>query len=402
MHWLAWAGGLGLGVLLGMACAGEAGGTCPVGALDCECTTGGACDPGLSCIADKCVLIECAVGSEACECTNGGACDPGLECQNNVCVDADGTSNGPGPTSNTDDGPSTVTGDDGSSSSDDGIKLDVGASDLNVGPCKQTGCTRVDMLFALDSSLSMGEEIAALAASQAFTAIVEDLEGLNCGGIEYRIGLTNDNDGGFISTIAAPWFDSGEMTADEIANAFTSSANTVLGNGGTDPGCEHVLSSSLAALALDTTGFLRPDALLVLVLVTDVDDYGAYDQQGFGGPCNGFLCTEPVQPVGDVYDALITLKGGDPQAVATIVVAGDPAVQEGINACGQPATCCGGGLECGQAHHASRLYEFAGMQAGMNGFTGNICDGAGQIPLIIQDALTNNIDLACQTFEPEG
>jgi hypothetical protein len=399
MRWIAWTGGLGLGVLLGLACNGEAGGTCSIGSLNCECTAGGACDAGLSCIADKCILIECAVGSEGCRCTDGGACDSGLECHDGVCVDADGTGGGPGPTSLTgDDDPGTADG----GSSDDGIKLDVGASDLPFGPCKETGCTQVDMLFALDSSLSMSEEIQALAASQAFTAIVHDLEELNCG-VDYRIGLTNDNDGGFISTAAVPWFDSNEMTADEIASAFSSSANTVLGTGGTAIGCEHVLSSSLATLALDTTGFLRPDALLVLVLITDVDDYGYYDQMGFGGFCNGFLCTEVPQPVANIYDSLVTLKGGTPEAVAAIVVAGDPTITEGLNSCGQPATCCGVGLgECGQAHHAPRLYEFAAMLTGSNGFTGNICNGAQQIPLLIQEALTNDIDLACQTFEPEG
>jgi hypothetical protein len=385
-------------VLVGLACGGEAGSDCPVGGLDCACTTGGACDPGLTCVADKCLLVECAVGSEGCTCTGGGACDPGLGCENGMCVDADGTGGGPGPSSITDDGPATADGD----SSDDGIKLDVGASDLPSGPCKETGCTQVDMLFAIDSSASMMAEIAALSASQAFTAIVQDLEELNCG-VEYRIGLTNDNDAGFIGANGQPWFDSNEMTADEIASAFTTAAGTVLPTGNTAIGCEHVLSSSLAALALDTTGFLRPDALLVLVLITDVDDYGFYDQQGFGGPCNGFLCTEPVQPVADIYDSLVTLKGGDPAGLAAIVVAGDPAVMEGLNTCQQPASCCGVGLgECAEAHHAPRLWEFASMQAGSNGFTGNICEGAGQIPVLIQDALTNNIDLACQTYEPEG
>jgi hypothetical protein len=278
----------------------------------------------------------------------------------------------------------------------------VGSSDLPGGNCK-TGCSQVDMLFALDSSLSMSEEIQALAASQAFTAIVQDLEELNCG-VEYRIGLTNDNDAGFIGANGEPWFDSNTMTADEIASAFTTAAGTVLPTGNTAIGCEHVLSSSLAALALDTTGFVRPDALLVLVLITDVDDYGYYDQMGFGGFCDGFLCTENFQPVTDIYDSLVTLKGGNPEALAAIVVAGDPGVTEGMNTCGQPASCCGVGLgECAQAHHAPRLYEFAAMQAGMNGYTGNICEGMGtNVPMFVQDALTNNIDLACQTFEPEG
>lgn len=348
------------------------------------------------------MLLDCPVGSEGCPCTGGGSCDPGLSCNGGMCTDGSGTGPGSGPGS----GPMTAT-DDGTGTSDtDGVKLDVGTADSSGGMCRQTGCTAIDMLFAIDSSLSMGEEIAALAASQAFTAIVQDLEGLNCGDIDYRIGLTNDNDGSFIGSGANgnPWFDSGEMTPDEIATAFTNAANSILGAGGTAIGCEHVLSTSLSTLALDTTGFLRSEALLVLVLITDVDDYGYYDQAG-SGYCEGLpvsLCPVVPEPVSDIYDQLITLKDGEPEGLAAIVVAGDPNVTEGANLCGQPASCCGGGFECGQAHHAPRLWDFASMQTGMNGFTGNICNGAAQIPVLIQDALTNNIDLACQTYEPEG
>jgi len=403
MQWRSWALAGGLGVLAGWAC-GEPAQDCAVGSQGCPCTGGGACDPGLTCVGDTCRLVDCPVGSESCPCTGGGVCDPGLVCgANDLCGrgDGPGTSNGPGP--------SSATGDDGPATGDDddtgGIKLDVGAADSTGDDCMQTGCTAIDMLFAIDSSLSMGEEIGALAASGAFTAIVQDLEQLNCG-IDYRIGLTNDNNGGFIGSGANghPWFDSLEMTPEAISMGFTAAASTVLGNGGTAIGCEHVLSSARSTLALDTTGFLRPEALLVLVLITDVDDYGYYDQAG-SGFCEGLpvsLCATMPQPVETIYDQLVTLKGGEPEALATIVVAGDPGIMEGTNACGQPATCCGGGFECGQAHHAPRLWEFAGMQVGMNGFTGNICEGANQVPVMIQDALTDNIDLACQTYEPEG
>ncbi|MCX4247733.1 hypothetical protein [Paraliomyxa miuraensis] len=398
MRWLAWAGGLGLGLLAGWACGTGSETDCAVGSLECACTTGGACDPGLTCVNDKCILIDCPVGREGCPCTGGGACDPGLTCEGDTCVDGDGTGGGPGPSSM-----SMSMGDATADEDSGGLKLDVGSNDLPVGPCSQTGCTRVDMLFAIDSSLSMNEEIQALAASQAFTAIVQDLEDLNCGGIEYRIGITNDNNGGFIGSGGQPWFDSNDMTQEEIASAFSSAALSVPCANCTPIGCEHVLSTALSTLALDTSGFLRPDALLVLVLITDVDDYGYYDQMGFGGFCDGFLCTQTPQPVDTIYDQLVTLKGGDPAAVAAVVVAGDPTIMEGLNTCGQPATCCGVGLgECAQAHHAPRLYEFADMQAGTNGYAGNICDGAAQIPLMIQDALTNNVDLACQTYEPPG
>ncbi|MCA9654406.1 MAG: VWA domain-containing protein [Myxococcales bacterium] len=391
MRWLAWAGALGIGVIAGWACNGSAS-DCSIGSQGCDCTAGGACDPNLTCIDGTCVVVDCPVGGFGCPCTGGGACDPGLSCVDDVCTDEGGGTGNTVPTTN----------DDGTGDESGGFKLDVGGGDVPLGECNETGCTQVDMLFAIDSSLSMSEEIQALTASGAFNSIVTTLENLNCG-VEYRVGVTNDNDGGFIGFGGNPWFDSTTMTPEQIQQAFSTAAGSILGSGGTAIGCEHVLSSARSTLALDTSGFLRSDALLVLVLITDVDDYGYYDQQGFGGPCDGFLCTEVPQPVQQIYDQLVTLKGGVPEALATIVVAGDPDVTEGNNTCGQPATCCGVGLgECAQAHHAPRLWEFASLMVGSNGFTGNICEGAAQVPLLIQDALGNNIDLACQTYEPEG
>ena len=60
---------------------------CPVGALGCPCTAGGACDPSLTCEAGLCVE-GCAVGMEGCACTLGGACDAGLVCEAETCVPA--------------------------------------------------------------------------------------------------------------------------------------------------------------------------------------------------------------------------------------------------------------------------------------------------------------------------
>ncbi len=380
-----------------MSCGGGSGSDCQVGSLDCMCMPGQGCDPGLTCVGGFCRDDDGGT-------TGGGTASATASETQSPTSDPTSADSDP---SATDSGVDTTTGSESGEDTME-LKLDVGsASDLPIGRCTETGCKAVDMLFALDSSLSMSEEIQALAASQAFSAIIEDLEGLNCGNIEYRIGLTNDNDGGFIGWNGKPWFDSTEMTAQEIAAAFSAAANTVLGNGGTAIGCEHVLSSAADLLASDNTGFLRDDALLVLVLVTDVDDYGYYDQLGWEGctgglcPCN-LLCATSGQPVQTIHDNLVALKGGDAAGVSAIVIAGDPSVPAGANFCGQPASCCGNGLECGQAHHAPRLWEFADLQTGSNGYTANICAGAQQVPAAIQDALENNIDLACQAFEPEG
>jgi len=356
---------------------------------------------------------ECTIGAEGCECTGGGACDPGLQCLSSVCVNAgpdfeegadaetgdDNTSDPTGdgdPTGNEDP---TGDGDPSGDGDGDGPKLDTIEDDTGAddAPC-ETGCSKVDVLFALDGSLSMSEEINALKASQAFMGIIDALEGLNCGGIDYRIGVTGDNNNGWVIpggwADPNPWFDSADYTPTEMAAHFQAAATVVGNSGGAPLGCEHVLSSSVTLLSTDNSGFVRDDALLVLVFMTDVDDYGAYDQLG-GNDC-GLGCNTPGQPVATLYNTLVNLvKKGEPAALATIVIAGDPTVNFMLNGCGQPQSC-------GTAYHADRLYEFANLQAGMNGVTADICDGAAAVPAAIEAALTDNIDLACQEFEPVG
>jgi hypothetical protein len=357
-------------------------------------------------LMEGCKGEECSIGAEACPCTGGGGCDLGLVCLSGVCVNAgpdelgdnndeadESTSSGNTTnTTNTSD-PST------SDTTDTGPKLDTLVEEETTSdqPCVDTGCKKVDMLFALDGSLSMIEEINALKAGQAFLGIVDALESLNCGGIDYRIGVTGDNDDGFMVpnnwAEPEPWFDSGAFTAAEISVHFQAAA-TKIGNGGGAPlGCEHVLTSAVNLLGNDSTGFLREDALLVLVMVTDVDDYGAYDQQG-GNSC-GLGCPDAGPPVQTLYDTLVSLKADDPAGVATIVIAGDPTSNAGVNICNQPQSCQ-------TAFHADRLYEFASLHAGTNGFTADVCDGAGAVPQAVQTALGENIDLACQEFEPVG
>jgi hypothetical protein len=359
---------------------------------------------------------QCVVGAEGCECTAGGACDPGLVCLSKTCVnagpnydtgaDAETSGNNTDPTGDGDgdggDGDGDPSGDgdgDGGDGDGDGPKLDLGDNDSGE-LCVETGCKKVDMLFALDGSLSMIEEINALKTGQAFLGIVDALENLNCGGIDYRIGVTGDNNNGWITpnnwAYPNPWFDSAEFTPAQMSVHFQAAATKVGNSGGAPLGCEHVLSSAVALLGTDQSGFIREDALLVLVLMSDVDDYGWYDQLG-GNSC-GLGCQTPGQPVATLQNTLVTLKGGDPAGVAAIVIAGDPTNNAGANFCNQPQSC---GPPT-SAYYAERLYEFAALQAGNNGFTADICDGAAAVPQAVLTALTDNIDLACQVFEPVG
>lgn len=320
----------------------------------------------------------CTVGAEGCPCTQGGACDPGLTCLSDLCVDTN-----------------AGTGGDGAGG---------GFSTGSGGDC-QTGCSKLDVLFAVDHSGSMQEEIAALGATSAFSEVVSELAAVNCGNIGFRVGLTDDNDRGFIVppgwSGASPWFDSDALDMGALATAFNQAAGQLLGGPETPTGCEHVLTSATNLLKNDSTGFVREDALLVLVLITDVDDYGAYDQGVVQcqviGPQQG--CTTPPPPLNMLHDDLLALKANDPKGLAAIIVAGDPSINAGVNICNQPASCCGQ-LDCDGAFHADRLWTFAAGLDGMNGYTSNICNGAGSVPTAVQDAFANNIDLACKGFDP--
>lgn len=63
-------------------------------------------------LACGCVVIDpdatlCAIGGVDCACTLGGGCDPGLVCESDKCVDPNGTSTGPAVTTGDESGPSS-------------------------------------------------------------------------------------------------------------------------------------------------------------------------------------------------------------------------------------------------------------------------------------------------------
>ena len=380
--WLSWLVGAGVG--LAWACGGGSADDCPVGSNGCSCTDGNGCDPGLSCFGGTCSPTS---GDDDGSGSDGSATVTASASNSNSATQASADDD---PTAD-DDADSTV-GPSTTDSTGDGPKLDVGSGETGL---PGSGCQRVDMLFVLDSSGSMIDERQALAATDAFTSIVETLSGINGGGIEYRIGVSDDKDGGFESFGGDPWFDSTELTVDQMAIAFNGAVGQISG----EPplGCEHVLTSAVDLLDGDATGFVREDALLVLVLVTDVDDYGAYDQDGF---CiDGLGCTTVPDPVAELTTRLVDdVKGGQMDGVAAIVVAGDPNVNAGVNFCNQPGSCgCAGG-DCA-IFHADRLWDFTEM-LGANGYAADLC--LTSVPEAVETALTDSIDLACMNFEPEG
>jgi type IV secretory pathway VirB2 component (pilin) len=389
---LAWTLGFGVAVGIGWGCAKDVAGEqdCPVGSIGCPCTGGGTCDVDLSCVGEVCMDIDNATMSST--------------------VTATGT---PGdPTATT-----TGTGGETSSTSDSGLFPDFGAFETDTGPV--AGCRAVDMLFVLDASGSMAQERNALAAVSAFSQIIGTLEGINGGGINYRIGLTDDNDNGWYvpSTWVQPnpWFDKQEFDAQIIAGAFNGAVQQLGLAGGAPAGCEHVLTSGIDLLAGDTTGFVRENALLVLVLLTDVDDHGAYEQPG-GFDCQALIdagypefvpegCMQT--PTGlDVLESRLVddVKGGVAESVAVIAIAGDPEADAGVNFCDQPGSCgCApdpilGVNDCA-VFHATRIGQFVD-DLGENGVFDDLCTG--NVPDTVRTVIESRVDQICMDYEPEG
>ncbi len=383
-------------LLLGLACGNDGTqdtSTCTVGSAGCKCTAGGGCDPGLTCASDTCVDL----GSVGTDTSSGGAPTTGGTVDAGSASDTQTATSAP---TTTDVSTSTSTGTSDATSTDSGPKLDVGVETTTGQPV--VGCTKIDMLFVLDGSGSMIEERGALGAINAFTDIVDTLSNLN-GDIDYRIAVTTDNDDGYVNPNNCwdqpnKWIDSVGNTPAAVAKSFNC-AVTGFGNNNFEAalGCEHVLTSAVDLLDGDASGFVRDDALLVLVMVTDVDDYGAYDQIG-GNTC-GVGCNTKPPPLAGLYQRLVDkVKGGKPDGVAAIVIAGDPTVNNGMNFCSQPGSCGCNGLDCG-VFHADRLYDFTTM-LGTNGYAADLCAGTQAVPKAVKTALTESIDLACMKFDP--
>jgi len=185
------------------------------------------------------------------------------------------------------------------------------------------GRQALDLLFVIDNSRSMEDEQTALAANfDRFIAILENTDGglpdLHLGVISTDVGTGRSDvggcdgegddgrlqatprgacsapDGSFLRSFGN---DDGSRTTNfegELGDAFACIAR--LGTGGC--GFEQPLESMRRALAPDNVanaGFLRDDALLAVVFITDEDDCSARDPALFDagepiGPFDDFRC----------------------------------------------------------------------------------------------------------------
>jgi hypothetical protein len=275
-------------------------------------------------------------------------------------------------------------GDDG----DDGV--DAAQSTGDSGDAKR--CEKMDVLFVIDNSGSMGQEQTNLIANfPAFITV------LNNSGLDYRVAVTttgrdysytmttplgsipmsqDEGDNGAMLKPAACNMTKRWIEKSDTDPSMTFSCVANVGVGG--PSDEMPLSAMRDAFEermADGTnmGFRRTDALLAVVFLTDEEDC-SYEQSvslGFGQS----LCDSMTEPVQN-YVTFLDTYTGHRSRWATAAIAGPG-----------PGSCSS---SFGNADEASRLKQFVTM-TGQNGVMASICDGdlsigLGQALMLFQSA----------------
>jgi hypothetical protein len=258
----------------------------------------------------------------------------------------------------------------------------------------RAACQKMDIVFVIDDSSSMQEEQANLIAN--FPKFISEIDAFEADGaaLDYHVAVTTTSrdlkidpspgdqgwdqhgiNGLFLHdptcNMSRPWISRGEASASE---SFQCIANV----GIFGAGIEMPLDSMRAALSDRMAdglnkGFLRDDALLAIVILTDEDDgsapaihYAAHSDYD-----------NDVAKV-DTYVTFLDRLKQDRGRWATAVIAGDRACKSSF----------------GSADEAPRLKSFV-AQAGKNGKFSSICNG--DLSVSLEDAL-ETFGTACKEF----
>ena len=290
----------------------------------------------------------------------------------------------------------TSSSSEGGATFDLGVQPDVGRS----GP----GCTAVDFLFVVDDSSSMSEHQANLVAN--FPTFIAGIES-TLGEVEsFHVGVVatdafSGNPGACIllgalitettgagadssNAVCGPYAEGlGYMTdADDLDSTFACAAQVgTMGNGFERPmeAMVTALGPTLSGVGQCNEGFLRDDALLVIVVITDEWD-GPGDPEDLGGS------EDPPTSLGDPqswHDDVVAAKGGMEENVAALAI-----------------TNYAGGLcpPADDGHDGVNIVDWVNL-FGNHGFVGGIC---------VNDYgpfFTEAVDVvaqACADFTPEG
>jgi len=277
---------------------------------------------------------------------------------------------------------------------DEGVKLDVLGGDGTAGVddgVGQEGCRRVDVIFVVDNSSSMTEEHEAL-QGPVFDSFPQTLLSINGGIDDFQLAVIDacpkpayfhdTGTGGACGySTGTNYMSSGSAAlADEFAcvSAFSmmgymGMADMCIDDGDfadddEQPGFTAAESITGEAIMGANAGFLRPDALLFVVTITDEDE-----------------ALVDVGSTQEIFDQLVAAKGGSVDQVVYLGIAG--------------------GSECdgpyGTALDAVQTKELAGLfEAEGRGMFWDLC--MGQLEVAFQTAIEGSVDSACQEFVPQG
>jgi hypothetical protein len=313
-----------------------------------------------------------------------------------------------------DDGTGDGMGDDGD---DDGggDKWDVGGGgtegDGNGGDEQDDGCKKVDLLFVIDNSGSMADEQQNLVTSfpgfmEGVRTELEGTEGYNIGvvtsdaymwneaGCTMEGALVTKTGGTDASNALCTPFAMGDrfMTEyDDLTPRFSCAAQVGTDGDGNERPMQTMsaaLSEAMNAPGACNEGFIRDDALLVLVVITDEEDDLETEEEACAfAPQTGSAGDPP-----DWFDTVVAAKSLESNVVVIALVGPDGA--DGNDICPE-LDKCGNGIDGAQIN--GRILEFARMFT--HYFVCPVC--APDYSECFTEAV-GIIESACDNFDPQG
>jgi hypothetical protein len=328
-----------------------------------------------------------------------GACGPS---------GGNGNDTGDGDDDGDDDGTPDAGGDD-DTRPDARVRADAGPP---TDPPPAQACTKMDILFVVDNSFSMQEEQVNLANNfPEFARVLDEYRVETGEPLDYRVGVTTTardiftRQLGIISPVPAdsPPDNGVFRRARGMTRSWIETADTdrrtllqsVADVGIDGSGIEMPLDAARLALSTQlasggpNAGFIREDALLAVVFLTDEEDCSrndgrtrqSYIQVGLGD-VETVVCGTLDAP--SVFVDFFDQVKGDRKRWATAVIAGD----------GKGSRSCNS--EFGDAVDAARLKQFV-AETGENAIFRSICDG--DLAPALKDAL-DTFQAACEGLPP--
>jgi hypothetical protein len=284
--------------------------------------------------------------------------------------------------------------DDESGGDPGGSLFDVGTPPPNTGgdaPQPTKGCSKIDFAFIVDNSLSMEDDQENLVAN--FPALIEGIESTLTEVDDYHVGVIATDAYGFNSPacrvmgglvtqtggdassnqVCGPYAEGHNyMTEqDDLTQTFACAARLGVSGFGVEAPMDALgalVRGDAAGPGQCNEGFIRDDALLVAVVITDEWD----------GPGDPELLTSQGTPQ-EWYDRVVAAKNV-PENAAVVTL---------VNYQGGPCP------PSEPVYDGQRLVEFTNF-FGPTGFVGGICDEFG--PTFEQ--AVDLIDEACSNFQP--